>query len=133
MRLLFHRWVLALLCVLLTAGSFVALWHTALHRPDDAVREINIGLPNEHGWFLAEHSVEGKAYYTLRSQRGDTAWDKRYGIRPASLLFFSQGEDACLYLQRIDGTVLRLHLLTGEFTEAPLPSDPMLPLSRLFQ
>lgn len=131
MKGLLNRWTLGALAVLLLLSAFAALWHVSVHAPDDAVQEIRIGTETSPDWYLAEHRVAGKAYYTLRSARGDTPWDARYGSRPASLLYL-QCEEETLLLQRLDGSVLRLDLRTGAFSDAPTPSEPLLPLSALF-
>lgn len=131
MRGLLHTWTIGTAAVLLLLGAFVALWFFSVHAPDDAVREIRIGSATSPDWYLAEHRVAGKAYYTLRSARGDTPWDARYGKRPASLLYL-QREEESLLLQRLDGSVLRLDLRTGTFSDAPSPSEPTIPLSSLF-
>lgn len=128
MRFLRHRWLCAVLAVLLTAGAFAALWWSSVHAPDDAVREISLA---ESDWYLAEHRVAGKAYYTLRSTRGNTPWDTRYGNRPGSWLYL-QREGDTLFLQRLDGSVLELDLRTGAYHDAPTPSAPFTPLSALF-
>lgn len=128
MMLLRHRWLCAVLAVLLTAGAFAALWWNSVHAPDDAVREIPLVEPD---WYLAEHRVAGKAYYTLRSARGNTPWDTRYGNRPGSWLYL-QREGNALFLQRLDGSALELDLRTGAYHDAPTPSTPFTPLSALF-
>lgn len=129
MRFFLHRWVGSALCILLPAGAFFCLWYGSVSTPDDAVREITLGSPD---WYLAEHRVGPKAYYTLRSRLGNTPWDASYGNRPASLLYYRLGEDGTLLLQRLDGSVLRLDLCTGTFGEIPPPSIPLAPLSALF-
>lgn len=129
MSVLLNRWVGGTLCTLLPAGAFFALWYHAVNAPDDAVREITIGSPD---WYLAEHHVGPKAYYTLRSSLGNTPWDVHYGNRPASLLYYQLGEDSTLLLQRLDGRILRVDLRSGLFAEIPPPSTPLAPLSALF-
>lgn len=121
---------------LLAAGAFVALWYGSVTAPDDSVREICVGSETAPDWYLAEHHVAGKAYYTLRSGRGNTPWDERFGARPGSWLFLLRGESGSeaneLLLQRVDGSVWRVHLLTGEVEEAPAPALPMIPMGALF-
>lgn len=130
------RWGLGVGSALLTAGCFVALWYGAVTTPDDSVREICVGSVAAPDWYLAEHRVEGKAYYTLRSGRGDTPWDERFGARPGSWLFLLRGESGReaneLLLQRVDGSVWRVNLFTGEVNEAPVPAMPMIPMGELF-
>lgn len=129
MRLLRHKWLCAVLGVMVAVDSFLLLWFCTADTPDDAVHEIPIGASD---WYLAEHCVGSKAYYTIRSARGNTSWDKRYGNRPASLLYYQLADDGTLLLQRIDGSVLRLDLLSGSWQEAPVPDTPLAPLSVLF-
>lgn len=129
MSVLLNRWVGGTLCILLPAGAFFCLWYGSVNAPDDAVREISLGSPD---WYLAEHRVGPKAYYTLRSGHGNTPWDASYGNRPASLLYYRLGEDGTLLLQRLDGSVLRVDLRSGSFAEIPSPSAPLAPLSALF-
>lgn len=121
---------------LLTAGALVALWYGAISTPDASVREICVGSAASPDWYLAEHRVAGKAYYTLRSGHGNTPWDERFGARPGSWLFLLRGESGSepneLLLQRVDGSVWRVHLLTGEVEEAPAPALPMIPMGALF-
>lgn len=121
---------------LLTAGALVALWYGAMTAPDASVREICVGSAAAPDWYLAEHGVAGKAYYTLRSGRGDTPWDARFGARPGGWLLMLRGESGCeqdsLLLQRADGSVWRVNLLTGAVDEAPVPSLPMIPMKQLF-
>lgn len=124
-----HSRLCGLLAVLLTAGCFVALWYVSVHAADDSVREVVIGAPD---WYLAEHRVGPEAYYTLRSARGNTPWDTRYGNRPGSWLYLQQAGDDALLLQRLDGTVLRLDLRSGSYRQAPAPSEPLAPLSAFF-
>lgn len=129
MRVLLNRWFSGALCFLLIVAAFWWLWYRAVNAPDDAVREILIGSPD---WYLAEHRVGPKAYYTLRSDRGNTPWDARFGNRPASLLYYQRGEDGAFLLQRLDGTVFRLDFRTGTYEETPPPSTPLAPFSDLF-
>lgn len=128
MNLLRYRWLCYIVAVLLPACCFLALWLLSLHAPDDAVSEVCIAAPD---WYLAEHRVGSQAYYTLRSVRNDTPWDARYGHRPGSWLYVRQDGDF-LFLQRLDGTVLRIHLRTGDYGEVPPPSEPFAPLSSFF-
>lgn len=127
---------LGLGAALLTAGGFVALWYGAVTTPDDSVREICVGSSAAPDWYLAEHRVAGKAYYTLRSGRGNTPWDERFGARPGSWLFLLRGESGCepneLLLQRADGSVWRVNLFTGAVEEASVPARPMIPMGALF-
>lgn len=121
---------------LLMSGGFAALWYGSVTAPDDRVREICVGSETAPDWYLAEHYVAGKAYYTLRSGRGNTPWDEHFGARPGSWLFLLRGESGSdqneLLLQRVDGSVWRVHLLTGEVEEAPAPALPMIPMGELF-
>lgn len=131
------RFLLGFGAALLTAGCFVALWYGSVTAPDDGVREICVGSVAAPDWYLAEHRVAGKAYYTLRSGRGNTPWDKRFGARPGSWLFLLRGESGRepneLLLQRVDGSVWRVELQTGEVDEVPVPSEAMLPMEVLFE
>lgn len=129
MRVLLNRWFSGALCSLLIVAAFWWLWYRAVNAPDDAVREILIGSPD---WYLAEHRVGPKAYYTLRSARGNTPWDARFGNRPASLLYYQLADGGILLLQRLDGSVLELDLCTGSYRDASAPSVPLTPLSALF-
>lgn len=128
MKLLLNKWVGGTLGGLLTVGCFLALWFCSVNAPDDAVREIAIASPD---WYLAEHRVGPKAYYTLRSDRGNTPWDEVYGNRPASLLYYQLTDDTLL-LQRLNGSVLSVDLRTGSYHEVSTPSTPFTPLSALF-
>ena len=129
-------WCVGVVGVLVTVGGFAALWYASVTAPDDRVREICVGSETAPDWYLAEHHVAGKAYYTLRSGRGNTPWDERFGARPGSWLFLLRGESGSepneLLLQRVDGSVWRVHLLTGEVEEAPAPALPMIPMGALF-
>lgn len=122
--------------LMVVLSGFGALWYASITAPDDSVREICVGSVEAPDWYLAEHRVAGEAYYTLRSGRGNTPWDARFGARPGSWLFLLRGESGWepneLLLQRVDGSVWRVNLFTGEVKEAPAPAKPMIPMGELF-
>lgn len=136
MKSFFRLFAASSLCLLLTVGAFFALWYGAYSMPDEGVSEICVGSQAAPDWYLAQHRVAGKAYYTLRSGRGNTPWDRSFGNRPGSWLYFRRGESGAeeneIFLQRVDGCVWRVDLLTGAVNEIPPPCEPLLPMELLF-
>lgn len=119
-------------CLASVISVFVILWWWPQVRPDDGVREICIGSVSSPDWYLAEKRVSNAVYYTIRSGRGDTPWDHRFGAKPGGWLYGVSLSEHELLLQRADGSTWSLDRRSGEVREVPVPQIPLLPLGCFF-